>query len=188
MKLDMVATVTYAAPRINGTPPVRPRFWYSETMYTGSLVSSWTRARTVAHTIYHLSSSGLCSILDEEPHPKPFLIRLLGEHSAPTALLPCCAVDSDLFSHLEKLFTSILEAVRVGNGTTMQSVDDCPGFFSSVSGKNCGGQKSSSFPKHCSHLRQRGDSGIQGAHSASARGGRMDKAIGNRHWKARLVE
>jgi hypothetical protein len=39
MKLDMVATVTYAAPRINGTPPVRPRLWYSETMYTVSLVS-----------------------------------------------------------------------------------------------------------------------------------------------------
>lgn len=35
-KLEIVATVTYAAPKINGTPPVSPRFWYRAMMYTGS--------------------------------------------------------------------------------------------------------------------------------------------------------
>lgn len=33
-KFEIQATVTYDAPRIRGTPPDRPRFWYNVMMYT----------------------------------------------------------------------------------------------------------------------------------------------------------
>jgi len=89
------------------------------------------------HTVYHLSTRGLGGILDEESHPETLLVTLLGEHAAPTGLLPRHGIDADLFGHLVEFFPSILESLLVRAFAAVQPSDNGPCFFIAVPCEHC---------------------------------------------------